>query len=101
MTRKQFIAITGITLLAALALFDTTRQRAEAVSATVLNVTSTLPDAGADPWHVSVALPDQTQVFTAPQLARPTVVKGQSVCLRVISRRFGRTRYEIAADKPC
>ncbi|QUJ77791.1 hypothetical protein KDD17_07580 [Sulfitobacter albidus] len=101
MSRKRTIALGGLALIAALALFDRHRGRSVTLPATVTAIEEEIPDAGPNLWRIDVLTRDGTAHTLDRRSARPTLNPGDAVCIDVFMRRFAREKSILSAATDC
>ncbi len=100
MTPKRKIAISGIALLAGLALLENATRTVEVLPATVVDVKFRMPYNGDDDWTLIFALADGSEHHLEPTV-RSSLQTGDVFCVRMHRRSWAAPKFQKAADKTC
>lgn len=101
MSKKRIIAVTGITILSALALLENATRSVTIQPATVRHVVELVPDAGPDRFQVAFETMDGTAGLLVAQSTRPTLQTGDVFCLRIHKRSWAAPKYQKSAQTTC
>jgi hypothetical protein len=101
MSQKRTIAIAGVVILAGLALIERATNSVQVVPANVVSIKSIVPDKGPDQWIVTFELSDRNTYTADPLTVRPTYSLGDPACVRMHTRSWAKTKYQITADTSC
>lgn len=101
MSRIRIIAVTGIALLAGLALIENATRSVHVLPATVAAITAASPEAGPDQWTVTARLSEDETVTLTARTARPSLVEGDAICVRLHKRSWAAAKYQLASDTTC
>lgn len=101
MSRKRTIILAGIALLAGLALVENATRTVEVQPATVVDVTSVVPDEGPDQWRISFTLENGTGYDLGPLTVQPVLAEGERFCVRMHKRSWAAPKFQMSADKTC
>lgn len=91
------IAISGIVILATLAVIENVKN----IPANVISVWVLVPDKGPDLWEVQFELSDRNAYTSEPVSIRPTLSLGDPVCVRMHTRGWAAPKYQITPDTSC
>lgn len=101
MSRKRTIALAGIALLGGLALIENATRSVEVVPANVISVTPLVTDIGPDQFEVIFELSDRNAYTADPVDVRPLLGAGDPVCVRMHTRSWAKTKYQITTGTDC
>ena len=101
MSRKTTIALTGIALLAGIALIENATRSDDILPATVTEILSTPGTEGPDLWTLRVTLRDGTAADIDTAGIRPSQQIGDTLCVKVMKRSWAKTKYIVASPSDC